>query len=140
MENLFNIIICFFFLAVPEMIFMTVLLIKFMGRKELLDVYRLRENIKWYSILIIPPSLLISIAIYGFNIQRNIASIISLILLCVLSTYVFEKTKLEETKYLKIKIIIKFIPLYISLIAIDLLTAPVLFFFFHVNFFVLIPQ
>lgn len=129
-----NIMLCLFFLAIPEMIFMSILLIKFMGRKELLDVYRIKENIKWYSALVIPPSLLISILIYGFNIQRNLASIISLILLYFISIYVFDKTKIEELRYLKVKILLRFIPLYISLIAIDLLTAPVLFFFLHINF------
>ena len=134
MKDLINITICFFFLAVPEMIFTTILLIKFMGRKELLDVYRFKENIKWYIFLVVPPSLLISICIYGFKTQRNFASTISLILLYLISTYVFKKTNIEEVKFLKIKIIIMFIPLYISLIAIDLLTAPVLFYVLHLTF------
>jgi len=134
MKDLINIITCFFFLAVPDFIFMVILLIKFMGKGELLDVYRLKENIKWYIILIIPPSILVSVLIYGFKFQRNISSIISLILLYFISIYVFEKTKVEEVKHLRIKILIRFIPLYISLIAIDLVTAPVLFYFLHLDF------
>ena len=134
MKDLTNIITCFFFLAVPDFIFMVMLLIKFMNKRELLDVYRLKENIKWYIILITPPSLLVSVLIYGFKFQRNISSIISLILLYFISIYVFEKTKIEEVKLLRIKILIRFIPLYISLIAIDLATAPVLFYFLHLDF------
>jgi len=133
MKDLVNIIMCFCFMAVPESIFMAILLIKFMGSKELLDTYRLRENIKWYIILVIPPSLLISILIYGFGLQRNIASLSSLFLLYLLSVYVFEKTKVEEVKFLKIKILIRFIPLYLSLIAIDLLTTPFLLYFLHLT-------
>lgn len=133
MKDLINIITCFFFLAVPDFIFMAMLLIKFMGKGELLDVYRLKENIKWYIILIIPPSLLVSVLIYGFKFQRNISSIISLILLYFISIYVFEKTKVEEVKHLRIKILIRFIPLYISLIAIDLLTTPFLLYFLHLT-------
>lgn len=127
MQDLVNIIICFCFLAVPEFIFMSILLIKFMGRKELLDTYRLRENIKWYIILVVPPSLTMSILLYGLKFQQNIASLISLLFLYLLSIYVFEKTKTEEVNYLIVKILIRFIPLYISLIAVDLLSAPFLF-------------
>lgn len=134
MKDLVNIIICFFFMAIPEFIFMSILLIKFMGRKELLDTYRLRENIKWYMVLVIPPSLLMSILLYGFKLQQNIASLISLLFLYLLSIYVFEKTKTEEVSYIIVKIFIRFIPLYLSLIAIDLLTAPILFFILHLNY------
>jgi len=134
MENLINAIICFFFLAVPEFIFLAILLIKFMGRKELLDFYRLKESIKWYMILTIPPSVIMSILLYGFKFQQNIASLISLTILYLLSMYVFEKTKTEEVNYLKVKILIRFIPLYLSLIAIDLLTAPIWFFIFHLSY------
>ena len=134
MKDLVNIIICFFFLALPDVLFMTILLIRFMGRKDLLDIYRLKENIKWYIILIVPPSLLISILIYGFKIQRNIASLTSLLILYLLSIYVFKKTNIEEIRHLKVKIFIKFIPLYLSLIIIDLVTAPILFYFLHLDY------
>lgn len=129
-----DLVICFFFMAVPEFIFLSVLLIRFMGSKELLDTYRLRENIKWYVILIVPPSLTMSVLLYGVKLQQNISSIISLVFLLILSVYVFEKTKTEEIDFLIVKIFMRFIPLYISLIAIDLLTAPILFYILHSNF------
>jgi len=134
MNCLINIIIGFFFLAIPEVIFMSVLLIKFMGRKDLLDIYRVKENIKWYMIMVIPPALIMSILLYGFRIQQNIASLINLILLYFISIYVFNKTNIEETKFLNIKILIRFIPIYMSLIAIDLATAPIWFYVLHLNY------
>lgn len=134
MKDLVNIMINFFFLAIPESFFMVMLLIKFMDRKQLLDTYRMKENIKWYLILVIPPSLIMSILLYGFKIQQNIASLISLTFLYLLSIYVFNKTKTEDIDFLKAKILIKFIPLYISLMAIDLLTAPIWFYIFHLNY------
>ena len=134
MDNLVKIFINFFLIAIPEVIFMVILLIKFMKKNEFLDIYRFKENIKWYLILIIPPSLIISILLYGFAIQQNVASLINLILLYFLSIYVFEKTKIEEVNYLKVKLLIRFIPLYLSLMAIDLLTAPVWFYIFNLNY------
>jgi len=123
------------FISIPETSFLVLLLIKFCGRKELLDVYRFKENIKWYIILIIPSSILIDILNYGIKVQkRGISVFIFLLFLYILSIFVFKKTSFEEIENLKLKIFLRFIPLYLSLVAIELLTAPVWFHFLHLTY------
>lgn len=108
-------------ISIPETTFMTLLLIKFCGRKELLDIYRFRENIKWYILLIVPPSILMDIMNYGLKIRpRGISVIVCLLVLYFLIIYVFKKTTYEEIKYLKFKVFIRLIPLYLVLIILDL--------------------
>lgn len=122
-------------ITIPETTFMVLLLITFCGRKELLDIYRFRENIKWYVILIIPPSLLIDTLNYGFKIQvKGFSSLISLVFLYSLIIYVFKKTAYEDVKYLKSKVLLRFIPLCLSMIAIELCTAPILFYFLKLTY------
>jgi hypothetical protein len=129
MENLISCVLSCLFISIPETIFMVILLIRFSGRKELLDPYRFKDNFKWYVILIIPPSILMDILNYGLKIRpKSISTIICLLLLYVLSIYVFKKTDYEQKNLLFIKILLLFIPLFISLIVIDLLTAPVWFY------------
>lgn len=126
MNDLIRGVLSCLLISIPETTFMVILLIRFSGKKELLDIYRFRENIKWYIILIVPPSVLMDTLNYGFKIQpRGLNVITCITLLYVLSIYVFKKTQYEEVKYLKSKIFIKLIPLYISLIFVDLLTTPI---------------
>lgn len=116
------------FISIPETTFMVLLLIRFSGRKELLDVYRFKENIKWYIILIVPPSILIDVLNYGFKIKpRGITVIVCLLLLYVLTIYVFKKTEYETVENLYFKVFIRIIPIYFILIILDLSNAFVWF-------------
>ena len=135
MSNLIKGILSCALISIPEVTFMVILLIKFLDRKEFLDIYRIKENIKWYSMLIIPPAILMDILNYGIKINNKLISItICLSLIYIISIFVFKKTDHEEVKYLEFKIFISFAPIYISLIAIDLLTAPIWFKFLNLTY------
>jgi len=120
MSNLLNGLLSCICITIPEVTFMTLLIIRLCNRKELLDVYRFRENIKWYVILIIPPSLLADVLNFGLRMPKRISTISCLILLYILAIYIFDKTKTEEINFLKCKVFIALIPLYITLIMIDI--------------------
>jgi len=135
MNDLVNGLLSCVFITIPETMFMVLLLIRICGRKDLLDVYRIKENIKSYIILIIPVSILMDVMNYGLKIKpRGVSVLTCLLVLYILTVYIFRKTEIEETKYLQFKVFMSLIPIYFILIMIDISNAFVWFNFLHLTF------
>jgi len=135
MNNSINGLLSCILITIPETTFMVLLLIKLCGRRKLLDIYRFKENIKWYMILIIPPSILMDLLNYSFKITpRGINTIVCLIFLYILTLYTFKKTDMEEVSHMELKVFLRIIPLYLILIMLDVGSAVIWFKYLNLTY------
>lgn len=80
------------FVSIPEETIWVVFILMILKRYDLLDRYRVKQNLKWWAILVLPMAILVNVFRYVIIIPRILATLGTLIMFCLLVIYVVKKT------------------------------------------------
>lgn len=126
-----NAILNTIFVSIPEEIIWLVLTLILLKRYDLLDRYRLKKNIKWLAIPVIPMAVMVNIFRYVIIIPRVLATFGTLIMFYCLIIYMVIKT--DITKELsKIKIVLCLLLSTCFIFVTDSTIAPFLMYYLNV--------
>jgi len=114
-------------ITAPENIFLIILTLRFMGRKEMLDLYNIKENLISILKIILPPSLLINFLNFLSITPLSINKLISFIVLYLLLIYLLKKHSFIDYPKLYIKTFTYFVLSILIAIAIEIITLPIIF-------------
>lgn len=101
MENMISALLNLLLVSLPEELLWLIFTLIFMGRFDLLDFKRLKRNIKWLILPVIPTAILINCLIYIFQINGLIKTIIALIVFYPLVLHILKKNKKIEISHEK---------------------------------------
>jgi len=126
MNNIVNqALLSCFCIAIPEYIFMVIITLRMIGRKDKLDLYNFKNNTILILKIVIPPA--ITINILNIITQSPFNSLISLIMLYSLLTYVLKKDSFVASPKLYIKTFFFFTLSILISISIEMISFPLIF-------------
>jgi hypothetical protein len=91
MTNIIHSLLSCVCITIPEHIFMVVITLRLMGRKDMLDFYNIKENLKSILKIVIPPAIITNILNYIIKTPTSINTLISLTILYLLLIYILKK-------------------------------------------------
>lgn len=113
-------------ITIPEFMFMIIITLRLMGRKEMLDLYNFKENLISILKIVIPPALILNFMSFIINISI-INRLTPYIILYLLLIYILKKESLLEYPKLYQKAFIFLIISILIAIAIEIITLPIIF-------------
>ena len=126
MVNIINALITSICITIPEDIFMVVLTLRFMGRKEMLDFYNMKENIISILKISIPPALTINILNFIIKTPSSTNRLISYVILYSLLVYILKQRAFIDYPKLYQKTFAYFILTMLTAVAVDTITYPII--------------
>lgn len=125
MNNISQALLSCTFIAIPEYIFMVIITLRLIGRKDKLDFYNLKGNTISILKIVIPPAIVINILNIIFQSPFN--SLIALIILYLLLIYTLKNDSLVIYPKLFIKTFLFFILSILISISIEMVSFPIIF-------------
>lgn len=103
MQNIINLILNTLFVSIPEETIWVILTLIFLKRFDLLDKYRLKENIKWILLPVIPTAIITNIFRHIVHAPQIVMFIVAQVVFYSLVIYIIKETTIIEEKppYLK---------------------------------------
>lgn len=133
MTNLIQALLSCICIAIPEYIFITILTLRFIGRKDLLDFYNLKNNLKLILRIVIPPAIIINILNY-IVLKTPFNSLIALVILYSLLIYTLKKESFINYPKLYIKTFLFFLLSILISISIEMISLPIIFKLINMNY------
>jgi len=127
LENIIYCALSCIFITIPEDIFLIILTLRFMGRKEMLDLYNIKENLISILKIVIPSALSLNLLNFIIMTPTSINKIISYTMLYLLLVYILKKKSFIEYPKLYQKAFLYFILSILVIIAIEIITLPIIF-------------
>jgi len=126
MNNIYHALLSSVCITIPEYIFLVVVTLRLMGRKEMLDFYDFKNNLFSIFTIAIPPAIILDILNYTFILSSSINKIISLTITYFLLYYILKKRSFIDYPKLYQKAFQYFIYSLLLAIAIDTITYPII--------------
>jgi hypothetical protein len=94
--------------GIPEETVWVIFTLMMLGRFDIIDIHRFKENFKWLLIPIIPTTIYLNLCIYVFQTPRPIKALGALIIGVFLVKYIINRNPIkdENKKHMTIKVII----------------------------------
>jgi len=126
MTNVVHALLTTICITIPEQVFMVVITLLFMGRKDMLDLYNIKTNITLIMKIVIPSSFIINILNFIIKTPSSINSLMSLTILYISLVYIIKKNSFIDYPKLYQKAFAFFILSIIISIAIETITYPII--------------
>jgi len=125
MNNIIQALLSCFCIAIPEYIFMVIITLRLIGRKDKLDFYNLKDNTISVLKIVIPPAIVINILNMIFQSPFN--SLFALVILYLLLIYTLKNDSFIIYPKLFIKTFLFFILSILISISIEMVSFPIIF-------------
>jgi len=134
LQNIINATLNCIFVSVPEELVWVICSLILLKRRDLLDIYRWKRNIKELLIPVIPVAISINIMRYILHINNTINFIVIEVMICSLMIYLIKRNNFLDEKINYIKIIFYVILVDIVMnFAVESLYLLLLMMFTHLN-------
>lgn len=128
MTNVIHALLSYLFITIPEDAFMIIITLRLMGRKDMLDIYNLKENLITIFKIVIPSATLINIFEYIIKTPSSINKPLAFIILYLTLVYILKTNSfLEDDPKSYIKSFGFFILSILVAIAIEMISFPIIF-------------
>lgn len=89
-NDLYQCLLSFVCITFPEHVFFVIMALKFMGRKDMLDLYNLKENFYDICKIVIPSSLTINILEYIIKTPSGFNKLVTIFVLYIMLVYILK--------------------------------------------------
>jgi len=129
MNNIWHGLLSSICITIPEYIFIIIITLRFMGRKEMLDFFDLKNNVISILKIVIPPALLLDMLNYIIHSSPLLNSILSYITLYTLLICILKQPQrsIINYPYLEIKAFKYLIYSFFVAVGIEFVTMPIIF-------------
>jgi len=126
MTNIFQGFLSGICITIPENLFMVIITIRILGRKDLLDLYNIKENLKIFLKIVFPSSLLINFLDFIIKTPDSFNKTVAFITLYLSLIYILKKYSTIEYPKLYKKTLAFFVLSILIAISIEMVTMPII--------------
>lgn len=133
-SDVFNAVMNTVFVSIPECLVWIICILAILKRRDLLDIYRWKQNVKELMIPVLPVAITVNIMRYILHTNSLLMFLITEVMMCLLVIYLIKRNNFlnEKISYIKIILCVVFVDIIING-AVECLYALLLVIFMHLN-------